>query len=711
MENEELYLLEEFIKYTDRNIFLTGKAGTGKTTALKKLISTIGKNFVVLAPTGVAAMNAGGMTIHSFFQLPFSAFAPTKEYVDINIAINERTIVNYFRHKFDKIKLIRELDTIIIDEISMVRADLLDAIDFTLRSVRRNSLPFGGVQLLMIGDLFQLSPVVKEQEWDILKNYYQSQYFFDAQVWKNASFHPIVLKKIYRQTDEKFVGILNSIRMGTISDSMLKELNSKVNDGFKPGLGEDYITLSTHNAKVDKINQDKLAELLVEEKRFQAKVSGVFSEHLFPNEKELVLKIGAQVMFIKNDSDGFYYNGLIGTIKKMTDETITVESKGNAIEVAKIKWKNMAYSLDEVAQKINEEELGSYQQFPLKLAWAVTVHKSQGLTFDKLIVDLADSFAAGQIYVALSRCTSLEGIVFNSPINRNTIFADAKVAHFQSTIEALDTNVLHEDLKLARQQYELNYLAKVFDFQKLNLALDLFSDYVSSDVGPSFKTKGEAIHSKLKEEFDEIEKVSKTFLIQLQGLINNVNKEQLKIRADKAAVYFNDKLYAKCILPLNGHMQETSVKKSAVKFLKELESVYNSIWAKIGLLSSIKVDGEDIYSGSKYKMAMGQKVPIKQVKGSTYTITYTLFKEGKSVEEIAKIREMADGTIHSHLSKAVKEGIISIKEILGEERFEKLAPFFKDGVNEPTSELMAKIPFAVTYEELRYMNAHHNKER
>jgi ATP-dependent DNA helicase PIF1 len=706
LENEDLHLLEEFVHFTNRNVFLTGKAGTGKTTALKSMIKSLGKNYVILAPTGVAAMNAGGMTIHSFFQLPLSAFVPTRDYVDINIAHNEKTTVNYFKHRYDKIKLIRELDVIIIDEISMVRADVIDAMDFALRFVRKNSQPFGGVQVLMIGDLFQLSPIIKDHEWGLLKNFYKSQYFFDSRVWQNCSFHTIALKKIYRQSDDRFIEILNDVRSGNVSQSLVDELNNRVVGNFIVKEDEDYITLSTHNAKVDKINQQRLEELPTQVKKFEAKINGVFGDNLFPNDKEMELKIGAQIMFMRNDPDGFYYNGLIGKIKEFKEEGLVVVCNGKTIDVAKVKWKNIVYSLDEVAQKINEEEIGSYEQFPLKLAWAVTVHKSQGLTFDKLIVDLSDSFASGQVYVALSRCTALDGLVFTSPISRNSIFTDQKILDFHSSTQSVNNDHLHKDLELARKEYEMLYLTKIFNLKKLLFSIELFEEYLVTDVSPGLKSKGEVLLKKMQEEFNELDGVSQTFLLQLNQMIRNFDQAGLKDRCNKAAIYFNDKLFTQCIVPLHAAMKENSVKKSSVKFVREIESIANGIWAKIGLLASLKIDGQEIYKGTKYNKTMVAAVSTKQEKGATFNVSIMLFKEGKSVDEIAKIREYAVGTIHTHLAKAIKDGLLNIHEVMPKIQFDLLLPFFDKKEIEPTSELMRKITFPVTYEDLRYMQAY-----
>jgi ATP-dependent DNA helicase PIF1 len=699
-ENQEIDLLNQFIKYTNRNIFLTGKAGTGKTTALKQLISTIDKNYVILAPTGVAAINAGGMTIHSFFQLPITAFVPTREYVDVNLAHNETSIARYFRHNGDKQKLIRELDLIIIDEISMVRSDILDVIDFALRFVRRNSLPFGGVQLLMIGDLYQLSPVVKEEEWRILKNYYRSQYFFDSKVWSNTTFHTIALTKVYRQTNENFIKLLNQVRAGQPTAEAISVLNERYIPDFDTSKNEGYISLSTHNVKADQINQSQLSALAGLSKQYEAKITGSFSESSFPNEKILSLKVGAQVMFIKNDSNGEYYNGLIGTIKTFNnDDSISITTKENGeIKLQQVKWKNVAYSLDESEQKIEEKELGSYLQYPLRLAWAVTVHKSQGLTFDKLIVDLSNSFAPGQVYVALSRCTSLEGLVLSSMISKENIFTDSLVINFHKSL-SIDYDHMRMDLTEAKKEYAFIGLSKAFDFEKIINHIEYFEDYVNEKIVPVFRGRGLSLVQRLHSDIDPLYEVSKNFKLQLHQLVAARNDQAILDRTSKATSYFIDKLVANTILHLQGQLKDISVKSKSKAFCQEIISIIKTLKTKAIVLSELEVKNQKVYQGPPLNFELPDGDNGK--KGSTFNITLKMLEEGKSVDDIAKIREMAPGTIHAHISKFIREGKLDVRKVLNAELMEKLEPFFVEEITSFT-DLMQKMTFPVTFDELRH---------
>ena len=404
--NPQLKLASEFVQFTDRNIFLTGKAGTGKTTFLHNLRKTCPKRMVVVAPTGVAAINAGGSTIHSFFQLPFGPF--------VAASLNQNSDKSNHVRKMnrEKINLIKSLDLLVIDEISMVRADTLDGIDEVLRRYRDREKPFGGVQLLMIGDLHQLSPVVKDDDWRILKDYYPNLYFFNSAALRASQPISIELKHIYRQSDTYFIDILNAVRENKINDDILEKLNARYIPNFNPHEDEGYITLSSHNQTANQINDEKLKELKSKAYTFEAEVNGDFPEFLYPNAYELVFKEGAQVMFVKNDinREKLYYNGKIGKITKIKDGVVYVKCPGDyqEIGVGKTEWENKKFELNPQTKEIEETKVGSFFQYPIKLAWAITIHKSQGLTFEKAIIDANSSFAHGQVYVALSRCKSFE---------------------------------------------------------------------------------------------------------------------------------------------------------------------------------------------------------------------------------------------------------------------------------------------------------------
>jgi len=437
-DNIEFNNALDIIKHTKKTVYLTGKAGTGKTTFLKYLKTTVNKNMVVVAPTGVAAVNAGGQTIHSFFQIAPSLFVPNDKRLrkSANMGDNDKsTIFEHFNYSEEKQKIINALEILVIDEVSMVRCDLLDVIDRLLRIFRKKeALPFGGVQVVLIGDTFQLPPILKDEEKEILMPHYESEFFFSSNVIQKIKPIYIELKKIYRQKDQRFINLLNKIRNSDLTHDQLKSLNTKYDPNFDFEKHTNCIMLCTHNEKVREINNEKLSRLTSSLQNFEATLAGEFPDRNFPTEKRLEIKIDAQVMFIKNDKDKKYYNGKIGKIVRIEGEKIIVEDEAkNQIEVEQQVWKNIKYNWNEEKGEIEDEELGSFTQYPLKLAWAITVHKSQGLTFEKIIADLGNAFAAGQVYVALSRCTSFEGLVLASKIPHQAIKTDKRVIAFAKT--------------------------------------------------------------------------------------------------------------------------------------------------------------------------------------------------------------------------------------------------------------------------------------
>ncbi len=413
---EEFELAYRFVNETNKNIFLTGKAGTGKTTFLKYLRENSSKKSVVAAPTGVAAINAHGVTLHSLFQLPFGIILPEKNLIESGTGnVRNHSLLSRIHYNKEKLKLLRSLELLIIDEASMVASYTVDAIDTILRYIKQKVYQsFGGVQILFIGDLYQLPPVIKQGEWEILKQYYSSIFFFNSFVLRINVPVIIELKKIFRQKDDKYIEILNGIRDNNITEENFKLLNANINRNFIPKEHEEYITLTTHNYQADEINKRKLSNIPERAYFFQSEVINDFPEHLFPAENELKLKAGAQVMFLKNDIEGKkYFNGKLGIIKELNEHCIRVKCKDNndEIDLKKSEWQNINYKINSETNEITEEILGSFIQYPLRLAWAITIHKSQGLTFDKIIIDAENAFAKGQVYVALSRCTSLEGLV------------------------------------------------------------------------------------------------------------------------------------------------------------------------------------------------------------------------------------------------------------------------------------------------------------
>ncbi len=437
-DNVEFNNALEIIKHTKKTVYLTGKAGTGKTTFLKYLKTTVHKNMIVVAPTGVAAINAGGQTIHSFFQIPPSLFVPNDKRLrkSANMGDEDKsTIFEHFNYSEEKQKIINNLEVLVVDEVSMVRCDLLDVIDRLLRVFRRRDVvPFGGVQVILIGDTFQLPPILKDEDKEILRPHYESEFFFSSKVIQKTQPVYIELKKIYRQKDQRFINLLNKIRNSNLTHDQLRSLNTKYDQNLDTEKHTNCIMLCTHNEKVREINTKRLNGISTLLQKFEATLAGEFPERNFPTERSLELKIDAQVMFIKNDKDKKYHNGKLGKIIRIESEKIVVEDEAKKeIEVEQQVWKNIKYKWNEEKGEIEEEELGSFTQFPLKLAWAITVHKSQGLTFDKIIADLGKAFAAGQVYVALSRCTSFEGLILASKIPHRAIKTDKRVIAFAQT--------------------------------------------------------------------------------------------------------------------------------------------------------------------------------------------------------------------------------------------------------------------------------------
>ena len=537
MEKDVIFeTAERYIKATGRSVFLTGKAGTGKTTFLKYITKTTAKRFVVLAPTGVAAINAGGSTIHSFFQLPLCPYLP-----DVPELVTEYQMPERNRsYRKERLKIIRTLDLLIIDEISMVRADLLDAVDMTLRRFRRNDRPFGGVQLLMIGDAQQLSPVVKDHERQYMAQVYPSPYFFHSKALSKLSYITIELQKVHRQKDADFLEILNAVRENRLTPPLLAKLNSRV--GVQPPIMEDGtepIRLTTHNARADEVNGRKMAALPGDQYSFIAEVEGEFPEHAYPAEEDLQLKPGAQVMFIRNDSEGNYYNGKLGRVEKISNGVVTVSDQdGMLMDVSPVEWPNLQYELDEESGEICQKVVGTFRQIPLRVAWAITIHKSQGLTFDNVIIDAGAAFAFGQVYVALSRCRSLEGIVMESPVKSSIIYADENVAAFNAAVP--DAESVASALEGEEKGYAYGQYREVFEFdgicQSFRHLLNLWSG-VLKDTYPTEYARLQAAYKTMHDS----SKVAETFRLQIRSIESkgvDADDQFLKERLAKSSGYF-----------------------------------------------------------------------------------------------------------------------------------------------------------------------------
>ena len=582
MQNPEIDLAFEFVQYTNRNIYLTGKAGTGKTTFLHKLKEVSPKRMVVVAPTGVAAINAGGVTIHSFFQMPFGPILPGRLEAQANSG--ETNFIRKFNRK--KIDIIRSLDLLVIDEISMVRADLLDGIDQVLRKYKNRNQVFGGVQLLMIGDLQQLAPVVKENEWYLLKDYYETFFFFSSKAFQQSRPVSIELKHIYRQQDNKFIKILNEIREDKLSENSISELQKRYKPNFSPEQDEGYITLTTHNANADLINSEQLQKIKTKLHTFEAEVRGQFPEHAYPAEEFLKLKTGAQVMFIKNDSspEKRYYNGKIGVITDISDENIYVKCKDESepIEVGHEIWENIKYTINERSKEIEEDVAGSFVQYPLRLAWAITIHKSQGLTFEKAVIDAKAAFAHGQTYVALSRCKTLEGLILSSPITDEGIICDTTVSSFNQHVEENqpDEHVLRQ----SRKAYHLSLLDELFSFRQIQYHIDKCKRLLNENASIIQGSLPERLDEMLIKGCRPLNDVADKFLRQLNQLTHgDVDIEadaQLQERIKKGSAYFLEQTEQYLINPLARASFECDN--------KAVRKPVNETRIKIGELLSVK---------------------------------------------------------------------------------------------------------------------------
>ncbi len=599
MINKELELAWEFVNHTQKSIFLTGKAGTGKTTFLHRLKKECNKRLAIVAPTGVAAINARGVTIHSLFQIPFGPLPP------------DTVFKRDFRQKFSqkKINLIKSLDLLIIDEISMVRADLLDAIDQTLRRYRNRQKVFGGIQVLMIGDLQQLAPVVKSHDWALLKTYYETPYFFSSKAFQEIQSVSIELKNIFRQKDATFIQILNEIRENKLSSHTAELLNKRYIVGFTPKLDDDYIILTTHNYKAEKINKQKLSELKGRTFYYHAHIEGHFPENTYPNDLKLALKKGAQVMFIKNDSspDKRYFNGKIGRISFIDDKNIYVTCPGETqeIEVKRERWENVTYELDQETGQITEKLQGSYSQIPLRLAWAITIHKSQGLTFDKAIIDAELSFAHGQTYVALSRCKTLDGLILQSPIKPHSIINDSRVSRFTQHIaeNAPDKS----DLTSAKKQFFINSISELLDYTPLLYNVNRLLHLLKTHKG-SIQGSTKVALDELKIMLTDLSDISFKFTNQINQLATDTkdiqNNQTIQERLNKAFSYYRD-LTKEKIEPvfkkIKFDIEHKQIKKDFEKHYLELANDLNQ---KIYILDHLELP----YEISKYLNIRAQAI-------------------------------------------------------------------------------------------------------
>ncbi len=814
-------LAADLIYYSGRSVFLTGKAGTGKTTFLKYIKEHTTKQTAVTAPTGVAAINAGGTTLHSFFQLPFSPFIPESGGAALRSGgMNDRNrLLGTIKMNKERRSILQQLELLIIDEISMVRCDLLDAIDAVLRHFRsRHNEPFGGVQLLLIGDMYQLPPVVPDEEWRILSTFYTSPFFFSSRAMEQQQPVYVELDKIYRQSDEKFITVLNQVRNNELDEVGYNVLHKQYNPTFQPKDTDGFITLTTHNHKANTINAEQLAKLKGQAFSFRALIQQDFGEKSYPAEENLQLKIGAQVMFIKNDTEKIrrYFNGKIGTVQKIEDGKIFIQcgSEPEAIEVKKEVWKNVRYQLDEKTQQIEENEIGSFTQYPLRLAWAITIHKSQGLTFEKAVIDAGAAFAPGQVYVALSRCTSLNGVVLLSRINSSSLKVDERIVNFsKNKIEAAQ---FQHELTKARQEFQQTILSQLFDFasatalinalirtvdehtdafnaealpwlQKVQVSLEslqqtgtkfraqlqqLFSAETSTETNPALQERTKAAAKYFNEQLNILLQLlptspavtdSKQYslaynedisalhvsLAQQRHLIQscvagfdtdiyyqhknnfvvpafNVNayaaaSSQVKIESPYPVLYkqlkkLRDELCTKNKLPVYIVAGSTTLDEMA-RFLphtlEELEQISGFGKAKIEKYGQPFLDIITDYCALQNLSSLIQQREKKRIrkekstepKTDTKQETYKLFKDGKTVADIAAARSFTLSTIEGHLAHFVQAGEISIEEVVSREKIVIIEPALQYLQNGSVSTVKQKLGNDISFGEIRLVMA------
>jgi len=721
--NQEFKTALSFVNQTGRHIFLTGKAGTGKTTFLRYIRERSFKKMAVVAPTGVAAINAGGVTIHSFFQIPPGTFLPTAyslpDGVDQRI-INKHSLLSQMRMGSEKKELLRELELLVIDEVSMVRADLLDAIDTVLRFIRKKpSDPFGGVQVLYIGDLFQLPPVVRNGEWKLLEEFYESPFFFNAQVVKEETPVYLELKKVYRQKDDDFISILNNIRNNICSASDLDRLHQHYHPTFIPHKDDQYITLTTHNEQANIINQRELRALPGRLFTSSAEISGEFPENSFPAEQNLELKKGAQIMFIKNDRGETrrYFNGKIGIIDSIEDDKLIVSfpNEIQPLELKKETWENIRYYYNKDKDNIEEEELGSFKQYPIRLAWAITIHKSQGLTFDKAVIDAGAAFAAGQVYVALSRLTSLQGLVLKSKIYQHCIQTDQRVIRF--TGNALPENELQQVLEWDQQEFIKTSLVDRFGWEKLIALMEEHIEGYEHRTLPE-KTDCIAFSMKLLARLQELQEIAQKFRKQLQSLLVNCEQDgyrELSGRVSAATTFFIAQGDEKLINPLSDQINKLKIKGRVQKYLKELREVlrqmmkrkqeFQNLQNMVNALQGANGQQEIAVSLEQiHQPIIIENLPaisVKKERGESDRITLQMFKDGMSIADIAAARSLVTGTIEGHLIGFIATGEIDVLDMIEEEKLNSILSLMEEHPTLRSAEIREKLGEEYSYNEIR----------
>lgn len=713
MTNEmsaEAKLAQDIIEKTSANLFLTGKAGTGKTTFLRSLRERSPKRMVVLAPTGIAAINAEGQTIHSFFQLPLSPYIPGTAF---NSGDKSR------RFKFSKVKrnIIRTLDLIVIDEISMVRSDLLDAIDDVMRRYREREKPFGGVQLLMIGDLHQLAPVTVGDEENILSRYYDTPYFFSSKQLQKAGYLTVELTKVYRQQDDRFVSLLNEIRNNTATASTLAELNKRYIPNFKPSKEDNYIRLTTHNRPAQMINEQELELIDSTLYTFDATVTGTFPETSYPADFTLKLKAGAQIMFIRNDANHRYYNGMIGEIVSIDSDGITVRSRdtGEEFTLDPAEWTNSKYTLNESTKEIEETVEGTFRQYPVRLAWAITIHKSQGLTFEHAIIDASHSFTHGQTYVALSRCKSLEGMVLSEPLSQGAIIKDDIVDAFTNSMQQPDEETVSE----MERRFTVQCVDELFNFipmhDKYDLLVRTMIEYFSSKC-PKLIDE----YRQTDVVFKSLISVAQTFHQQYMRMLyatNDIKDCAIQERIRKGAEYFADKnSIIRSLVSLTNIKSDN--KNAMTLFTDRFQALREETEVKAKLFTYYAHGGaftvsdylrrkaryllgeNDNEESAPKKTAAEKPKKTKSEKGATRKLTLEMYKRGMKASEIAHERNLAQSTVMGHLAQLVVDGEIGIRDFVSTAHENNLREFIAANPDMTFSEIRTALGESYNYNEI-----------
>ncbi len=754
--NDPASFTERFINQTNQCIFLTGKAGTGKTTLLRKIVETTHKQTVIVAPTGIAALNAGGVTIHSFFGLPFGGYIPEfipEPVLAGSIKLETKTSLRrHFHYNSTKQRLMRSMELLIIDEVSMLRADLLDAIDLSLRFVRKNDSPFGGVQVLFIGDLLQLPPVIKPEEWQYLQKYYIGIFFFNAQVLQEHAPVYIELNKIFRQDDETFIAVLNNLRNNTITLTDQELLNQYVRRDFDSTKEEGYITLTTHNAQADDMNQNSLLALKGKGYRYKAEIKGDFPNHIYPLDEQLELKVGAQIMFIKNDIsfEKNFFNGKMGKIQSLSADEIEVyfPDEKRSIVVEKYEWNNIKYTLNEQTGEIKEEILGTFVHYPIKLAWAITVHKSQGLTFEKAVLDISKVFAPGQAYVALSRLKSLKGLVLLQPISINGLHSDQSVSAYTSNRPSDDQ--LNQRLDLATTHYIYHRLQQTFDLYDYATKWSLLDVGMKIQAPKTEKGKDKTWVATQLQLVQASLAAAKKFQVQINSYFQGIpNWDLLHDRIQAAYDYFFKTLDAQAFALMKRRAELSLIKKTK-QYQEELEELELLVIDKVFELKKVRLLMEAIVTGrpltkeqlrneeiQNYVIAKTARIqqelrqsgnllqmvdedelelPLKsrdpkkakapkEIKKSTYEVTLEMIENGLELEAIARERQLGLSTIQGHAAQLIQQEKIDVTAVLSHERIKEIEALLEGKETMSLGKIKEELGDSVSYGELKMVQA------